>query len=88
MYFNDDTLHFSLNELLGVCAIVDIFDKSVAKRIMNVFHYHKDLLHENINQPLQFSYKEIEMYRLNKHIELAKKWIQPEFIFSDDEEIF
>lgn len=88
MYFVGDTLHFSLYELLGVAAICNIFDKDVSKRILNVFHYHKDSLKECIRQPLQFSGDDIERFHLQKLTEVHSKWIQPEFIFSDDEDIF
>lgn len=88
MYFVGDTIHFNLDELLGVAAIANIFDKNVSKRILNVFHYHKDTLKENIKQPLQLSSDEIERIHLQKITEIHPKWIQAEFIFSDDEDIF
>lgn len=88
MYFVGDTLHFNLDELLGVAAICNIFDKDVSKRILTVFHYHKDKLKEHIKQPLQFSGDEFERIRLQKETEIFPKWLQPEFVFSDDEDIF
>lgn len=86
MYFNGDTLHFTLSELLGVCSVVSLFDKKLAYRIKCIYHYHKDILHELSSQPLQLTSSEIERYHLEKHV--IQKYIQPEFIFSDDEEIF
>lgn len=86
MYFNGDTLHFRLNELLGVCSIVSIFDKSLSYRLKCVYHYHKDLLKEHDLQPLQLTNEEVERFHLEKFI--SHKVIQPEFVFSDDDEIF
>lgn len=88
MYFTEKTLHFNLEELLCCGYLVDIFDKDVSKRILNIYHYHKDCLGENNRQPLQLTSIEVERFRLRKKINIISKNIQPEFVFSDDEDIF
>lgn len=85
MYFTGDFLHFSLSELQGVCTLVSLFDDDVAKRLDNVYSYHKNILKEPLNQPLVIHVSEVVDYRRKFH---TKTVLQPEFIFSDDMDIF
>lgn len=85
MYWSGDFLHFRLNELQAISSIVSIFDEEVAKRIDRVYSYHKYTLKENDSQPLALHISETKDYRRVFH---GVKELQPEFIFSDDEEIF
>lgn len=85
MYFNDDFLHFSLNELQAVSTLVSMFDDSLAKRIDNIYSYHKYTLKEPDNQPLMIHLSEVVDYRRKFHF---SRVVQPEFIFSDDLDIF
>lgn len=85
MYWSGDFLHFRLYELQAISSIVSIIDQEVAKRIDNIYSYHKWTLKENDNQPLMLHISETKDFRRFFH---GKKIVQPEFIFSDDEEIF
>lgn len=87
MYFTDDILHFSLDELKAVSTLVSIFDDSVAMRIQDVWSYHKNILHEYEKQPLQLRLSELKIRDYRQYVQF-KTVLQPEFIFSDDEEIF
>ena len=88
MYFtDDDILHFTLDELKGVCTLVSVFDDRVAMRIQDVWSYHKNILHEVSRQPLQLHISEIKARDYRRLVQF-KTVLQPEFIFSDDEEIF
>lgn len=85
MYCNDDIIHFRLNELPLVSSIVSLFSLDAAKKIDDIYSYHKFRLKENDNQPLQFTLQEKNNY-LKKFY--YSSCVQPEFIFSDDEDIF
>lgn len=85
MYFTGDFLHFSLQELQGVSTLVSLFDDELAKRIDNIYSYHRYTLKEPINQPLMIHVSEVVDYRRKFHL---SKVTQPEFIFTDDMDIF
>lgn len=85
MYWSGDFLHFRLYELQAMSSIVAILDESTAKRLDNIYSYHKLTLKENDNQPLMLHISETKDFRRFFHRE---RILQPEFIFSDDEEIF
>ena len=85
MYFNDDFLHFSLRELQCVSTLISLFDDNLAKRIDNVYSYHRYTLKEPENQPLMLHVSEVVDYRRKFH---HSRIVQPEFIFSDDMDIF
>lgn len=85
MYFTGDFLHFSLKELQCVSTLVSLFDNDLAKRIDNIYSYHRYTLREPENQPLILHVSEVVDYRRIFH---ASHIVQPEFIFSDDLDIF
>ena len=85
MYFQDDFLHFRLNELVGLSTLVSLFDVNLAKRFDNIYSYHRWTLKELDNQPLMIHITECVDFRHKLH---TKKITQPEFIFSDDMDIF
>lgn len=85
MYCSDDVIHFRLNELPLVSSICSLFSPETAKKIDDIYNYHHFVLKENDNQPLQFTLEEKNNYLKKLY---SKKCYQPEFIFSDDMEIF
>ena len=85
MYFQDDFLHFRLNELVGLSTLVSLFDVDLAKRFDNIYSYHRWTLKESDNQPLMIHITECVDFRHKLH---TQKITQPEFIFSDDMDIF
>lgn len=85
MYISDSIIHFRLDELQCISSIVSLFDEETANKIDKVFAYHKFTLHESDKQPLQLTLQEKNNYLKKFHF---TKVLQPEFIFSDDQEIF
>ena len=64
MYFNDDFLHFSLRELQCVSTLISLFDDDLAKRIDNVYSYHRYTLkehHRKKNQQLFFEHQKLKL---------------------------
>lgn len=85
MYFVDDVIHFRLNELPLIASMVSLFSNEASKKIDDIYAYHKFRLHESDLQPLQFTMQEKNNYLKKFHFNATT---QPEFIFSDDEDIF
>ena len=85
MFQSEDKIHLSLSELIYICSLVSIFDKTVSDRIDKVYTYHKFVLKENDNSRLSFSIPIENNYVKKFH---GSSCFQPEFIFDEDYEIF
>lgn len=85
MYITDSIFHFRLSELQCIASLFSIFDENTGKKIDDIYSYHRYTLKESDSQPLQFTLDEKNNYLKKLH---SRKVFQPEFIFSDDEEIF
>lgn len=85
MYYTDNVIHLKLGELLCICDIVSLFDDKTASRIDDIYSYHKNILKESINNPLCITIQEINNFKNKVHF---KTVLQPEFIFSEDIDIY